>query len=93
MHTLATNLNALWKVTVIALILGAGLPLIFAYGIKFWSAETTNADGTSTGQRNSAAAAGAIACFGVVVVAVVAGILYIAKAFIASKFDIHLFGA
>jgi hypothetical protein len=31
-------------------------------------------------------------CFGLVIAAVVTGILYIAKAFIAAKFGIHLFG-
>ncbi|MEV5836318.1 hypothetical protein [Nocardia sp. NPDC052112] len=43
-------------------------------------------------QRNYRALAGAYACFALIVAAVVTGILYIAKAFLAAGFGLHLFG-
>ncbi|MFI9510772.1 hypothetical protein [Nocardia sp. NPDC052566] len=90
MHTLLTNLNSLWKVTLVALVLGAGLPIVFAVGVRLWSsAETVSGRAV---QRNYQALAGALACFALVIVAIITGILYTAKAFIAAKFGIHLFG-
>ncbi|MFI6211768.1 hypothetical protein ACIBCD_07220 [Nocardia brasiliensis] len=92
MHTLITNLNSLWKVMLAGLVLGAGLPLVFAVGVRFWSAaETVPADGRVT-QRNYPALAVALVCFGLIIAAIVTGILYTAKAFIAARFGIHLFG-
>ncbi|WP_280430999.1 hypothetical protein [Nocardia brasiliensis] len=92
MHTLITNLNSLWKVMLAGLVLGAGLPLVFAVGVRFWSAaETVTADGRVT-QRNYPALAVALVCFGLIIAAIVTGILYTAKAFIAARFGIHLFG-
>ncbi|MFE7741815.1 hypothetical protein [Nocardia sp. NPDC057455] len=92
MHTLVTNLNSLWKVVVAGLVLGAGLPMIFAIGVRFWSMAVTTDAGTGTVRRNHPALAVAVACFALVVVAIVSGILYTAKAFIATRFGIHLFG-
>ena len=92
MHTLVTNLNALWKVTLAGVVLGAGLPMIFAVGVRFWSMTVTTDAGTGTGRRNYPALAVALACFVLVVVAIVGGILYTAKAFIAARLGIHLFG-
>ncbi|MGW4088385.1 hypothetical protein [Nocardia sp. NPDC004750] len=90
MHTLVTNLSALWKVIVAGLVLGAGLPMVFAIGVRFWSMTATADAGTV--RRNYPALAVALACFVLVVVAIVTGILYTAKAFLAAKFGIHLFG-
>ncbi|MFG1790145.1 hypothetical protein [Nocardia sp. NPDC049149] len=92
MHTLITNLNALWKVTLAGLVLGAGLPMVFAVAIRFWSAaETVSADGRVT-QRNYPALTVALLCFALIIAAILTGILYTAKAFIATHFGIHLFG-
>ncbi|NKY27232.1 hypothetical protein [Nocardia gamkensis] len=92
MHTLVTNLNALWKVVAAGLVLGAGLPMIFAIGVRFWSTTVTTDAGAGAVRRNYPALAVALACFALVVVAIVSGILYTAKAFIAARFGIHLFG-
>ncbi|WP_063046969.1 hypothetical protein [Nocardia pseudovaccinii] len=93
MHTLITNLDALWKVTVAGLLLGAGLPIVFAVGVRLWSvADSAPAEGGAA-QRNYPARAGVYACFALIVVAIVAGILFIAKEFLAAEFGIHLFGA
>ncbi|MEU7765923.1 hypothetical protein AB0B25_12445 [Nocardia sp. NPDC049190] len=92
MHILVTNLNSLWKVTAVGLLLGAGLPTIFAIGVRAWSAsEAVPADGGG-GRRNFPALAVALMCLVLVVGVIIAGILYTARAFIAARFGIHLFG-
>lgn len=88
MHTLVTDLQQLWRVTLAALILGAGLPLIFAVGVRYQSAGRT---GTASLTRRRAAAAVAALCFAVVLAVVVAGVLYVAKDFLAARLGIHLF--
>ncbi|WP_406267147.1 hypothetical protein OH799_21760 [Nocardia sp. NBC_00881] len=90
MHTLVTNLNSLWKVVSAGLLLGAGLPMIFAIGVRFWSASEIVEEGGAV-RRNYPALAVAMVCLALVVVAILTGILYTAKAFIAARFGIHLF--
>jgi len=92
MHTFDAIATSLGEVMLIALVLGAGLPLIFAVGVRFWSQETATADG-APGGRNAAAQAIAYLCFAIVVLAVMVGILYVAKDFISHTVDIQLFGA
>ena len=94
MHTIEAIAKSLGEVTLIALILGAGLPLIFAVGVRFWSMEsaTVTANGAPAG-RNAVAQAIAYLCFAIVIIAVALGILYIAKDFISHTFGVQLFGA
>ncbi|MFI5776461.1 hypothetical protein [Nocardia sp. NPDC051570] len=92
MHTVTTIVKSLGEVMLIAIVLGAGLPIIFGVGIRFWSMETVGPDG-AVARRNTAAQAIAYVCFAIVIIAVIAGILYIAKDFISHTFDIQLFGA
>lgn len=92
MHTFDAIAASLGEVTLIALILGAGLPVIFAIGVRFWSMETATANGAPAG-RNTVAQAIAYLCFAIVVIAVLLGIIYIAKDFISHTFDVQLFGA
>ncbi|MEV0298063.1 hypothetical protein [Nocardia sp. NPDC050710] len=92
MHTIVTNLNSLGKVTIAALVLGAGLPVVFAFGVRLWSsADSVGPDGTAA-RRNYPALVGALVCFALIIAAIITGILYTAKAFLAAKFGIHLFG-
>ncbi|MBB5914447.1 hypothetical protein BJY24_003314 [Nocardia transvalensis] len=94
MDTVTLVAKELWQVTLAALIFGAGLPAIFAFGVRFHSRATVSADGgaaVSPGRRRAAAATAAL-CFAVVLVAVVAGVLFVAKAFLAARLGIHLFG-
>ncbi|WP_216896714.1 hypothetical protein [Nocardia alni] len=99
MHTVVTDLQQLWRVALAALLFGAGLPTIFAVGVRFQSLSRaavvgapggTNASGIPLSRRRAALAA-AVACYAVVLAIVIAGVLYVAKAFIASHFGIHLF--
>ena len=94
MHTFEAIVKSLGEVTLIALVLGAGLPLIFALGVRFWSMETATATANGApAERNAIAQAIAYLCFAIVIVAVLLGILYIAKDFISHTFDVQLFGA
>ncbi|MBY8855550.1 hypothetical protein K7711_03595 [Nocardia sp. CA2R105] len=95
MHTLLTDLRELWRVTLAALIFGAGLPAIFAVGIRFQSLARVGVTGTTDVaplSRRRAAAAVAVLCYAVVLAVVIAGVLFVAKAFLASRLGIHLFG-
>lgn len=82
------------KVLIAGLIFGAGLPAIFAVGIRLQAAGTGDAaaDGTVTG-GNPAARAGAWAAFGLVVAAVVVGILWITRKSLHHYLGVDLFGA
>ncbi|KAF0849026.1 hypothetical protein [Nocardia caishijiensis] len=91
MHTLWLNLRELWDVLVAALVLGAGVPAVFAFAVRWWAnAETVDADGRV--RRDYLALSGALICVVLIVVLVICGILFTAKAFIAHQFGIHLFG-
>ncbi|RDI66442.1 hypothetical protein [Nocardia pseudobrasiliensis] len=90
MQTLVTDLKELLRVTLAALLFGAGLPAIFALGVRFQSRSEQLADGTVVRRRSAAALA--VACYAVVLAAVIAGVLFVAKAFLASRLGIHLFG-
>ncbi|MBC7300179.1 MAG: hypothetical protein H5T78_04420 [Nocardia sp.] len=91
MHTVITNLSSLWEVVVAALIFGAGVPTVFAFAVRWWAnAETVDAEGHV--HRNYVALAGALTGLILIVVVVITGILFTAKAFIAHQFGIHLFG-
>ncbi|MFI6868065.1 hypothetical protein [Nocardia sp. NPDC050406] len=89
MRTLLSNLTDLGQVTIAAVIFGAGLPAIFAFGIRF-RAEAETADG---GTPRQVALAVSTLCFSIVMAAVVIGVLFIAKGFLATRLGIHLFGA
>jgi hypothetical protein len=65
------NLDALWKIVVVGLLLGAGLPALFAVGLR----ALTPAEGTS--ERAGGAIAGkavAVLCFAIVLAAIAWGI-------------------
>ncbi|RMI30895.1 hypothetical protein [Nocardia stercoris] len=93
MHTLTTDLRELAQVTATALLFGAGLPTIFAIAIRLQSTATeSGADGRGTANSvRLAAGIGSALCYAVVAAAVLAGVLYVAKGFLASRLDIHLF--
>lgn len=67
-------LDGAWKVLLAGLLLGAGLPILFALGVKSVAWANGDLDGTP---RNPAGKAVAGALFAVVVLAIVLGISYI----------------
>jgi hypothetical protein len=79
MDILLTSLSALWRVVAVGLLLGVGLPALFALGVR---AQTTHRVLVSDGPRilsrpSPAGRAVAVLCFGLTGLAVVAGIVVI----------------
>jgi len=76
----ATALNALSQVLLVGLVLGVGLPVLFAVGVRSLNTGrtvvTTGPDGEVT-KASSTGIAGAAACFGICVAAVAFGIVVI----------------
>ncbi|WP_375503139.1 hypothetical protein [uncultured Jatrophihabitans sp.] len=73
------DLHALWKIVVVGLICGAGLPAVFAFGLKALDLGQHDGDsgGTATATRNPVGIALAAVCFAVVLVAIGWGIYLI----------------
>lgn len=80
------NLSALWRIVVIGLICGAGLPALFAVGLKALAlaeGDTTSSGGAATVTRakgNPALLGAAGLCFAVVLAAIGWGIYLIVSA-------------
>ncbi|MFC0448720.1 hypothetical protein [Rhodococcus jostii] len=88
MTLLTTTIHSLWQVVLVGLLFGAGLPAIFALGLKSLGG-TDTADGVS--QPTVAGRIGAWACFAVVLIAIITGILLLMQDFLAGSFGIHIF--
>ncbi|MGI3782657.1 MAG: hypothetical protein ACRYG2_17990 [Janthinobacterium lividum] len=82
--------EALWQVLVAGIILGAGLPAVFALGIKaLGTGRTLAADGTTYDEPPTGAGrAGSTVLFAICVAAILLGIF----AVVASGFGIKIFG-
>lgn len=83
MSTIITAISPIWKVLLVGLVLGAGLPALFSIGIHT-SAGSVSADGSTT-SPTPAGRAIAMVCFVVVGLVVVAAIVVLAasKSFLA----------
>ncbi|SDS78205.1 hypothetical protein SAMN04488543_2368 [Friedmanniella luteola] len=79
MEILTKSFEALWQVVAVGLLLGAGLPALFALGVRALENDRVlTADGGDFGSRASAGGkALAGLCFGVTALAVVFGIVVI----------------
>jgi hypothetical protein len=91
MHNFALAFDGAWKVLVASLILGAGLPAIFALGIRSlaWGAggdAEVHADGTAGPRANPAGTVLGWILFLIVLAGVVLGITFI----VATGFGKHL---
>lgn len=72
-------LQSAFQVLLAGLAFGAGLPAVFALGIKLWSMGTPEPDADGVARRNPAALAAAGLCFLVVLAAVILGVLWITQ--------------
>lgn len=81
-------LQSLIQVTVVGIILGAGLPVLFALGVKLGVPEGASATGSLPGWRRGLA----WVFFGVVIIAIIAGLLWITQGRIYSTFGWDVFG-
>ena len=88
MDLLTNTANSLWQVVLVGLLFGAGLPALFALGLRSLSA---GIEPGTDGRPTTAGKLGAAACFAVVLIAIIAGILMLMQDFLASSFGIHVF--
>ena len=86
------TLESILRVLVVGLILGAGLPAIYAIGIRLYAAGSgeTQADGTVTAQ-NPLFKGIAYLLFAIIAAVIVVGILWITRGTIDYYFGINLF--
>ena len=79
MDILVKAFDALWQVALVALVLGAGLPALFAVGVRSLnSGRTLLADGPNISSKASPLGkTGAVACFAICGAAVLFGIVVI----------------
>lgn len=86
------TVEAIVKVLAVGLVLGAGLPAVFALGMRLLATGDGNtaADGTSTG-RSPAAKVAAYVLFALLAAVIVVSILWITRGTIDYYFDIALF--
>ncbi|MGW0176903.1 hypothetical protein ACWDUM_24010 [Rhodococcus sp. NPDC003322] len=94
MDLLTKTAESLWQVILVGLVLGAGLPAMFAFGLRLLGSGPTTVDESgapATTTRSPLATAAAVACFAIVVIAIVTGILFIMADFLDHTFGIQLF--
>ncbi|MFT3901017.1 MAG: hypothetical protein QM728_12360 [Gordonia sp. (in: high G+C Gram-positive bacteria)] len=81
--------DSILRVLVIGLVFGAGLPALFALGLRLW-ANGYNADGTVTNHNPVLKALGGL-LFVLVSAAIIIGILWITRQTIYFHFGVKLF--
>jgi hypothetical protein len=88
------NYTAALKILVFGLLMGAGLPALFAIAVRLNAEGAGVADhGGAVAQRNPMLAGLSWVIFGVVLVAVLIGVLFIARDFIGHQTGVYLLGA
>lgn len=86
------NYIAAFKILAVGLLIGAGLPALFAIGVRL-NAEGTGVTEHAVVQRSPMLVALSWAMFALVVAAVVIGVLFIARDFIGHQTGLYLLGA
>lgn len=91
MQNLVFALDAAWKVLIIGILLGAGLPALFAVGIRSlaWGTAHQTSDSAASGpvQTHPAGKVIAYLCFAVVLAAIAVGILIVVSSGLGMKVD------
>lgn len=86
------TVEAIGKVLLVGLALGAGLPALFAIGLRLFLAEPTTQEGESvTGPTNPVARYAGIALFVLVAAVIIVAILWVTRNTIDYYFDVNLF--
>jgi hypothetical protein len=89
------NYEASLKILIFGLVLGSGLPALFAIAVRVGSAGAgvQGSDGGAVAQRNPAMAAISYALYALALAAVVIGVLYVAREFIGAHTGLYILGA
>lgn len=80
------------RVLGLGLLFGAGLPALFALGMKLHSVGAGTAEDDTLVRRNVPALVGAYALYTVVIAAVVMGVLFVTRHSLGHYFGLTLFG-
>lgn len=84
-------IQSAFQVLLAGLAFGAGLPAVFALGIKLWSVGAAEPDANGVARRNPAALVAAGLCFLVVLAAVILGVLWITRSSLNHYLGISVF--
>ncbi len=89
------NYEASLKILVFGLVLGSGLPALFAVAVRVGSAGAgvQGSDGAAVAHKNPALTAISYAIYALTLTAVVIGVLYIAREFIGVHTGLYILGA
>ena len=88
------NVGALVKVLVFGIVAGAGLPALFAVGVRTQAVGAGTIDGQHlAGDRRPLLTVVAYVCFALVAVAIVTGVLFVARDFIGHHTGWYILGA
>jgi len=89
------NYQASLKILFFGLILGSGLPALFALGVRAGAAGAgiEGPDGTAVGHKNPALTVLSWALYALALVAVSIGVLYVARDFLGAHTGMYILGA
>ena len=89
------NYQASLKILIFGLLLGSGLPAVFALAVKVGAvgAGIQGSDGAAVAHKNPALTAISYAIYALALVAVVIGVLYVARDAIGAWTGVYLLGA
>jgi hypothetical protein len=89
------NYEASLKILIFGLLLGSGLPALFAIAVRAGAmgAGVEGSDGAAVGHKNPVLTALSWAIYAFALVAVVIGVLYIARDFIGAHTGMYILGA
>ena len=90
------NYQASLKILVFGLVLGSGLPALFALGVRAGAAGAgviEGSEGAAVAHKNPALTALSWALYAVALVACVIGVLYISRDFLGAKTGMYVLGA
>jgi hypothetical protein len=89
------NYQASIKILIFGLILGSGLPALFALGVRAGAAGdgVIGSNGAAVKQKNLALTAISYALYALALVAVIIGVLYVAREFIGAHTGVYMLGA
>ncbi len=89
------NYQASLKILMFGLVLGSGLPALFAVAVRLGAEGdgVMSSDGAAVRHKNPALTAISYAIYALALVAVVIGVLYIAREFIGARTGLYILGA
>ena len=89
------NYEASLKILIFGLLLGSGLPVLFALGVRAGSAGVgvQGSNGAAVAHKNPALTALSYALYALALTAVVIGVLYVAREFIGAHTGLYILGA